>query len=68
MERRGIQGDLFDLCRGRVQGRASLDEITLFKSVGTAIEDLATAMLIWRRLGGGEASGQDGAPMSSNGP
>jgi ornithine cyclodeaminase len=63
-----IQGDLFDLCRGRVQGRASLDEITLFKSVGTAIEDLATAMLIWRRLGGGEASGQDGAPMSSNGP
>ncbi len=63
-----IQGDLCDLCRGRVKGRASLDEITLFKSVGTAIEDLATAMLIWSRLGGREASGQDGAPMSSNGP
>jgi ornithine cyclodeaminase len=63
-----IQGDLCDLCRGRVKGRASLDEITLFKSVGTAIEDLATAMLIWSRLGGREASGQDGAPMPSNGP
>jgi ornithine cyclodeaminase len=48
---RDIQGDLFDLCRARVQGRARGDEITLFKSVGTAIEDLATAMLIWSRLG-----------------
>jgi alanine dehydrogenase len=48
---RDIQGDLFDLCRGSVQGRESASEITLFKSVGTAIEDLATAMLIWRRLG-----------------
>lgn len=46
-----IQGDLFDLCRGRVKGRESPDEITLFKSVGTAIEDLATAMLIWSGLG-----------------
>jgi ornithine cyclodeaminase/alanine dehydrogenase-like protein (mu-crystallin family) len=47
-----IRGDLFDLCRGRVQGREKSDDITLFKSVGTAIEDLATAMLIWSRLGG----------------
>jgi len=47
-----IRGDLFDLCRGRVKGRESADEITLFKSVGTAIEDLATAILIWSRLGG----------------
>jgi alanine dehydrogenase len=46
-----IQGDLFDLCRGRVKGREAPDEITLFKSVGTAIEDLATAMLIWSVLG-----------------
>jgi ornithine cyclodeaminase/alanine dehydrogenase-like protein (mu-crystallin family) len=26
------------------------DDITLFKSVGTAIEDLAAAMLVWRTL------------------
>ena len=45
-----IQGDLFDLCRGTGRGRGSPSEITLFKSVGTAIEDLAAAMLIWERL------------------
>jgi ornithine cyclodeaminase len=47
-----IAGDLFELCRGKVKGRKRKDEITLFKSVGTAIEDLAAAMLVWRRLGG----------------
>jgi alanine dehydrogenase len=43
-----IQGDLFDLCRGKVKGRRRKDEITLFKSVGTAIEDFAAAMLVWK--------------------
>jgi alanine dehydrogenase len=43
-----IAGDLFDLCRGKVKGRRRKDEITLFKSVGTALEDLAAAMLVWR--------------------
>ena len=43
-----IQGDLFELCRGKAKGRKRKDEITLFKSVGTAIEDLAAAMLVWR--------------------
>jgi ornithine cyclodeaminase len=47
-----VRGDLFALCRGEVQGRRLADEITLFKSVGTAIEDLAAAMLLWRRLVG----------------
>ncbi len=45
-----IQGDLFALCRGTAKGRRRKDEITLFKSVGAAIEDLAAAMLVWRRL------------------
>jgi ornithine cyclodeaminase len=45
-----IKGDLFGLCRGEEKGRGSVDEITLFKSVGTAIEDLAAAMLVWRGL------------------
>lgn len=45
-----VKGDLFALCAGRHKGRASADEITLFKSVGTAIEDLAAAMLVWKRL------------------
>jgi alanine dehydrogenase len=45
-----IRGDLFDLCRGTAKGRTSDKQITLFKSVGTAIEDLAAAMLVWRGL------------------
>ena len=46
-----IAGDLFDLCRGDAPGRRSAEEITLFKSVGTAIEDLAAAILVYERLG-----------------
>jgi ornithine cyclodeaminase len=46
-----VQGDLFELCRGSAKGRGTTEEITLFKSVGTAIEDLAAAMLVWRRIG-----------------
>ncbi|WP_046866727.1 ornithine cyclodeaminase family protein [Microvirga massiliensis] len=41
-----VAGDLFDLCRGTVEGRRSADEITVFKSVGIAIEDLVAANLV----------------------
>ncbi len=44
-----IQADLFQLCRGEKPGRVSVDEITLFKSSGTAIEDLAAAKLAFER-------------------
>lgn len=44
-----IKGDLFDLCRARVPGRTAADEITLFKSAGTAIEDLATAIMVYQK-------------------
>ncbi|MGE4251396.1 MAG: ornithine cyclodeaminase family protein, partial [Parvibaculaceae bacterium] len=40
---------LFGLCRGKTAGRRNSDEITLFKSCGTAIEDLATATLVYSR-------------------
>jgi alanine dehydrogenase len=40
-----IAGDLFDLARGSRAGRRYHDQITLFKSVGTALEDLAAARL-----------------------
>ncbi len=46
-----IQGTLADLCTGRVSGRASADEITIFKSVGTALADLAAATLIHTHRG-----------------
>ena len=45
-----IAGDLADLCRGTVAGRRSDGEITLFKSVGAAVEDLAAAVLVYERL------------------
>jgi ornithine cyclodeaminase len=40
-----IRGELSQLVRGTVPGRTSADALTLFKSVGTAIEDLAAAEL-----------------------
>jgi ornithine cyclodeaminase len=45
-----VVADLADLCKGRHPGRKSAAEITLFKSVGTAIEDLAAAKLMLERL------------------
>ena len=44
--RERVEGELADLVHRRVDGRRSTEEITLFKSVGTAIEDLAAARLI----------------------
>ncbi|MER0239583.1 ornithine cyclodeaminase family protein [Fulvimarina sp. MAC8] len=43
-----ILGTLVDLCRNDAHPRASDDEITLFKGVGTAIEDLSAAILAER--------------------
>lgn len=44
-----IQADLFQLCRGQRSGRENSEEITLFKSVGAALEDLAAAILVYQR-------------------
>jgi ornithine cyclodeaminase len=41
-----VQGTLAGLCRGHVRGRLGAAERTVFKSVGTALEDLAAAMLV----------------------
>lgn len=45
-----VVGELSELCAGRVAGRASEEEITLFKSVGTALADLAAARLVAQRV------------------
>lgn len=44
-----IEGELADLVSGRVTGRCHDQEIILFKSVGTAVEDLAVAQMIVKR-------------------
>jgi alanine dehydrogenase len=41
-----VLGELAQLLRGEVAGRSGSDDITLFKSVGTALEDLAAARLV----------------------
>lgn len=44
-----IKGDLFSLCSGKSQGRTQEQEITLFKSVGHALEDLVGASYYFRK-------------------
>jgi ornithine cyclodeaminase/alanine dehydrogenase-like protein (mu-crystallin family) len=44
-----IKGDLADLVLGRVAGRASGREITLFKSVGLAFEDTGIGWLLYEK-------------------
>ncbi len=41
-----VQGNLAQLARGDVAGRRDAAQRTVFKSVGTALEDLAAAMLV----------------------
>lgn len=44
-----IRGDLSDLVTGRNPGRERADQITLFKSCGAALEDLAAAVMVHLR-------------------
>ena len=51
-----IRAELGEVLLGQAQGRSSEEEITLFNSLGLAVEDLASAQVIWReaqRLGVG---------------
>lgn len=50
IEESNIKGDMFELSKGTIEGRSSDDEITLFKSVGHALEDLAAALYIVNKL------------------
>ena len=44
-----IVGELGDVLLGKVPGRRTPEERTLFKSLGIAVEDLAAAHHIWRK-------------------
>ena len=51
-----IRGEIGDILIGKTRGRRSAKEITLFKSLGLAVEDLASAEFLFekaRRLGEG---------------
>ena len=45
-----IKADLFQLCSNQKQGRKSNEEITVFKSVGHALEDLAAANYYYNKF------------------
>ena len=45
-----IQADLFELASGKKAGRQSVNEITIFKSVGHALEDLAAAGYYYQKF------------------
>ena len=44
-----IESDLAGLCRRTHIGRQDYNDITLFKSVGASLEDLAAAVLAWEK-------------------
>lgn len=45
-----VKADLFQLCSGEKEGRTATAEITLFKSVGHALEDLAAATYYYKKF------------------
>ena len=48
--RASVRAELADLASGRHAGRRHVHDITVFKSVGTAIEDLCAADLVWQHF------------------
>jgi len=44
-----IVGEIGELAAGRIDGRRSPDEITVFKSLGMAVEDVVAAHLAFER-------------------
>ena len=47
--RDAVHAELADLIAGRVAGRATSEEITLFDSTGVALEDVGAALVVYQR-------------------
>jgi len=62
LRRDDVKAALADLCRREHPGRRTGDEITLFKSVGTALADLAAAVLAYHAVAGMPRISQGAAP------
>lgn len=50
-----IKADLFELCLEKQEGRKNDEEITCFKSVGHALEDLVAATLVFNEITKGKS-------------
>ena len=53
-----LRGTLAELCAGTCAARVSATQCTLFKSVGSALEDLAAAELVFDAVAGAASSGK----------
>jgi 1-pyrroline-2-carboxylate reductase [NAD(P)H] len=45
-----VKGELAQLCKGEITGRTNNQEITVFKTVGTALADLVGAQLVYSHI------------------
>jgi alanine dehydrogenase len=50
IDRTHVVADLHEIASGKKPARPNRDSITLFKSVGCAVEDLVTAGLVYRQI------------------
>jgi len=50
LKEKNIKADLFELCANKKSGRETESEITVFKSVGHALEDLAAATYYYNKM------------------
>jgi alanine dehydrogenase len=68
IDRSHIVGDLHGLTRLQVEGRRSADEVTLFKSVGSALEDYAATRMILAVARGSPGLAGSLQPVASKNP
>jgi len=50
MRREDVHAELADVVSGRRPGRTSPNEVTIFDSTGTALEDVAAAGTVYERV------------------
>ena len=59
MRREDVRAELADVVAGRVAGRRTADEVIVFDSTGTALQDVAAAALVYQRAS--DQSAEDAA-------
>jgi ornithine cyclodeaminase/alanine dehydrogenase-like protein (mu-crystallin family) len=47
-----VAAEIGEVMAGTAPGRTSAEEITVYKSIGHAVQDLASALWLWRRVRG----------------
>jgi ornithine cyclodeaminase/alanine dehydrogenase-like protein (mu-crystallin family) len=50
ISKKHIKGDFYDLIQGKIKGRTSNDQVTIYKSVGDALQDYSVARYFYKIL------------------